>query len=283
MRAASHSDRVIAYSTSPCSSPGMRTGHSVAKLRTWRMPAFSITRRDAVCTAIVSATMRSIGAVAKPWSMSAARALAAVSLAPTFGDQSVAELGVGRVGVGSWAEVEPAEKCAGGLLDRDPEPEVRPAFVVAEEVLDALDRLGSVHRLAVLDEAAHARVAVEGEQVVDVVDREPAQHQPVGLEEHALDRWPSRQARTRSAPPQRVMRGEAGHHDEARALGHLLARTQHVAADATDLVRRQRTDRDSSQCRGEQHRPGPPSDGNRREAGPHQQCDRRAGGVVERP
>lgn len=54
-RSASHSARVIAYSTSPSSSPGMRTGHSAAKVRTYRRPAFSITRREPMLTAIVSA------------------------------------------------------------------------------------------------------------------------------------------------------------------------------------------------------------------------------------
>ena len=51
-----HSARSIAYSTSPNSSPGMGWGQSAVNLRTSRSPAFSMTRREAVCTAIVSAS-----------------------------------------------------------------------------------------------------------------------------------------------------------------------------------------------------------------------------------
>lgn len=44
---AAHWLRVRAYSTSPSSSPSIRTGQSATKLRTKRSPAFSITRCDA--------------------------------------------------------------------------------------------------------------------------------------------------------------------------------------------------------------------------------------------
>jgi len=45
----------MAYSTSPSSSPGIRTGQAAWKAREKRIPAFFITRRDAVITAIVEA------------------------------------------------------------------------------------------------------------------------------------------------------------------------------------------------------------------------------------
>ena len=57
-RAASHSSRVIAYSTSPSSSPGIRSGHSPKNSRTKRIPAFSITRHDPSLTFIVEAWTR---------------------------------------------------------------------------------------------------------------------------------------------------------------------------------------------------------------------------------
>ena len=74
---ATHSSRVIAYSTSPCSSPGMRTGQSAWNVRTSRMPTFSITRRDAVLTAIVDATTRRTPSARNPWSITAWDASAA--------------------------------------------------------------------------------------------------------------------------------------------------------------------------------------------------------------
>ena len=49
---------MIAYSTSPCSSPGTDTGQSATKARTRRIPDFSITLREAVFTAMVEATTR---------------------------------------------------------------------------------------------------------------------------------------------------------------------------------------------------------------------------------
>ena len=51
---ASHSARVIAYSTSPSSSPGIRSGQSAWNSRTKRSPAFSITRHEAglACIAV---------------------------------------------------------------------------------------------------------------------------------------------------------------------------------------------------------------------------------------
>lgn len=54
-RSRSHCARSMAYSTSPSSSPGIRTGQSAWKVRMKRIPVFSITRRDAVFTAIVEA------------------------------------------------------------------------------------------------------------------------------------------------------------------------------------------------------------------------------------
>ncbi len=46
-------------------------------------------------------------------------------------------------------------------------------------------------------------------------------------------------SRCRSGPPERVVHGEAAHHDQAQALRNLFGCTQHVAADAADLASRQ--------------------------------------------
>src|SRR5919205_1494371 len=67
----SHSLREIAYSTSPCSSPGMDTGQSATNSRTRRIPDFSMTRREAVFTAMVEATTRCTPNSMKPLAISA--------------------------------------------------------------------------------------------------------------------------------------------------------------------------------------------------------------------
>lgn len=70
-RFCSHSRREIAYSTSPCSSPGIDTGQSAVKERTSRIPDFCITRREAVLTAMVEATTRCTSNSANPLAINA--------------------------------------------------------------------------------------------------------------------------------------------------------------------------------------------------------------------
>ncbi|WP_244615690.1 hypothetical protein [Stackebrandtia albiflava] len=56
---ARHWARVISYQTSPCSVPGSGSSNSSWKVRTYRSPHFSITRRDARLTDMVCAVTRS--------------------------------------------------------------------------------------------------------------------------------------------------------------------------------------------------------------------------------
>jgi hypothetical protein len=79
--------------------------------------------------------------------------------------------------------VEPSKKLPGGLLDGRPETVPVALLVIAKEsgqnvVLDLLAR----RRPATRYEVHYLRIAVEVEQIVRVGHREPAQHQPVGLQ-----------------------------------------------------------------------------------------------------
>jgi hypothetical protein len=111
------------------------------------------------------------------------RALGAVALPPGGLDEPVAEFDLtGRV-VGLRPEVEPAEERALAVLG-DPEAEARELLVVAQESGQVVVHdLGARRRHAAGDEPHDVRVAVERDQVVHIGLGEPAQHQPVGLQE----------------------------------------------------------------------------------------------------
>ena len=112
------------------------------------------------------------------------RAFGRVSLPPRGPVQAVAELHLGRTRVVRRPEVEPAHEPAGRLLDRGPEAEPGEAGVVVEKRRqDVVLDLGSGCRPPAGHEVHHVRVAVEVDEVVDVVLREPPQQQALGLQE----------------------------------------------------------------------------------------------------
>src|SRR5215216_1837173 len=81
--------------------------------------------------------------------------------------------------------MEPADEARRRLLLRGPEAVPGEPLVVPEEhgqdvVLDLLSR----RRPAAVDDAHHVGIAVELDEVVDVVLGEPPQHQALGLDEH---------------------------------------------------------------------------------------------------
>jgi len=94
------------------------------------------------------------------------------------------ELGLVRRGIRGWPEVKPAKELAGTFLDRSPEAEDLGALVPAKPVPDHVGDRVTVDGFAVFDQGADRRVAVKREYDVDVRHREPAQHHPLGLEEH---------------------------------------------------------------------------------------------------
>jgi len=96
--------------------------------------------------------------------------------------------------------MEPAQEVPGGFLDGGPETIAGEPLVVPQKrrqdvVLDLLARCRSTS----VDEVHDIRVAIEVDQIVDVVVGEPPQHQPVGLQEDVHRprmswRWPARPA-----------------------------------------------------------------------------------------
>src|SRR5215218_3491104 len=139
-----HSALVSAYSTSPWSSPSIRSGHGWRKVRTNRMPAFSITRQE----------------------------------------PRVAELGLVEVGTLGWAEVEPANELAGGLLDGRPEPIAGEPLVIGEKGRQRLISDFLAWRWPPAgDVAHHVGIAVQLFEIIQVSSSESAQDQAVGLQE----------------------------------------------------------------------------------------------------
>src|SRR5438093_8276940 len=96
-------------------------------------------------------------------------ALGGKTLAPRFMQQAIADFDVARRR--TILEAVPADECAGVAARRVPDAEAIPASVVAcdasERRLDVLFR----RRLSAVDVFHHARIAVEPQQIVEVVAR----------------------------------------------------------------------------------------------------------------
>ena len=111
------------------------------------------------------------------------RPLGGVAAAPRRPDQAVPELGLVVRVLGERPQVEPAEERAGRALDRRPEAVAVAAVVVGQpERQVVVAHLVAGRRRAAGDVAHDRRIAVEGDEVVEVVGGEPAQDQALGLE-----------------------------------------------------------------------------------------------------
>ena len=101
------------------------------------------------------------------------------ALAPRWSQQAIADFDVARRR--TILEAVPADECAGVAARRVPNAQAIPASVVAcdasERRLDVLFR----RRLSAVDVFHHARIAVEPQQIVEVVAREFAQVEPQRL------------------------------------------------------------------------------------------------------
>src|SRR5437868_3131757 len=101
------------------------------------------------------------------------------ALAPRLSQQAIADFDVACRR--TILEAVPADECAGVPPSRVPDAKAIPAAVVAR---DATERRFDVlfrRRLAAVDVFHHARVAVEPQQIVEVVAREFAQIEPQRL------------------------------------------------------------------------------------------------------
>src|SRR5207248_689006 len=103
--------------------------------------------------------------------------------------QPIAQLGLVRGPFATWTQVEPADELAARLLQRGPEAVAVVALVALEEVrqLFSLDLLAR-RCAAAGDVVHHLRVAVELDELVDVVRGESPQRQSLCLQED-LHQW----------------------------------------------------------------------------------------------